>query len=154
MLLKLARDELGRADVQALLAMHGAALRAAAPPGGCHVLGVDGLSDPAITFFSARDGEDRLLGVAALKALPAGEGEVKSMRVDPSATRQGAGAFLLEALMAEARARGYRTIRLETGRDPLFEAAIALYRRTGFVETGRFGDYPDHPYKLFMALPL
>lgn len=154
MLRRLANGELDHADVQALLAMHGAELRAAAPPGGSHVLGVDGLRIPAITFFSARDEADCLLGVAALKALPEGEGEVKSMRVDPLAVRRGVGGFLLDALIREARSRGYATLRLETGRDPLFDASIALYRRAGFVETARFGDYPDHPYKLFMALAL
>lgn len=152
--MRLATGELDRADVQALLAIHAAELRAAAPPGGSHVLGVDGLKHPAITFFSARGKADRLLGVAALKALPDGEGEVKSMRVDPSSVRRGVGGFLLDALIREARSRGYTTLRLETGRDPLFDASIALYRRAGFVETDRFGDYPDHPYKLFMALKL
>ena len=148
------REQLDRADVQALLAMHGAELWAAAPPGGSHVLGVDALRHSAITFFSARDEADRLLGVAALKALPDHEGEVKSMRVDPSATRRRVGTFLLDSLIAEARSRGYATLRLETGRHPLFDASIALYYRAGFVETERFGDYPDHPYKLFMALAL
>jgi putative acetyltransferase len=154
MTMTLHRGELGEADVRALLARHQTALRDAAPPGGSHVLWADGLREPAITFFSARGSDGRLLGIAALKSLGEGEGEIKSMRVDDSALGTGAGRFLLTGLIAEARERAYHTMRLETGRDPLFEAAIGLYRAAGFVETGRYGEYPDHPYKLFMTRAL
>jgi putative acetyltransferase len=154
MVMTLHQSQLDRDDVQALLAMHQTQLWTAAPPGGSHVLGPDALRDPQISFFSAREDGGRLLGFAALKALAGNDGEVKSMRADPLALGRGVGRFLLSALIAEARGRGYDTLRLETGRDPLFEAAIGLYRAAGFVETERFGDYPDHPYKLFMALKL
>ena len=145
--------ELEEADVQQLLALHEAAMRTHSPPGACHVLPPAGLSDPAITFFSCRNG-GRLLAVGALKALGADAGEIKSMRTAPSSLRQGAAATILRAIVAEARARGYRRLHLETGSGAEFAAAIALYERAGFVASGPFGGYPPTPFTRFMALDL
>src|SRR6266446_2354240 len=55
-------------DVRALLEAHLAFSRAVTPPGHVHALEIDGLLDPAVTFFSARrDGV--LVGIGALKRL-------------------------------------------------------------------------------------
>lgn len=147
------RGELEREDVQALLALHVAAMQAFSPPEACHVLPGSALAHPSITFFTARRGE-ALLGMGALKALEGHEGEVKSMRTAPGAVRQGIGQALLDAITAEARRRGYRALRLETGRSPDFAAANAFYDRNGFRECGPFGDYPDDPFTRFMILAL
>jgi uncharacterized protein YbdZ (MbtH family) len=48
--------ELGREDVQRLLAFHFEQMRSMSPRDSCHVLPVDGLRDPAISFWSLRDG--------------------------------------------------------------------------------------------------
>jgi ribosomal protein S18 acetylase RimI-like enzyme len=51
---------------------------------------------------------------------------------------RGVGGLLMDALIAEARAKGVRSISLTTG---LFnEAAVRLYRRCGFEEVLRRGD--------------
>jgi hypothetical protein len=58
----IARDDPRAADVRALLARHLEFARAASPPESVFALDIDGLLDPAVTFFSFRaDGE--LLGV-------------------------------------------------------------------------------------------
>lgn len=147
------QGELERDDVQALLALHVEAMHAFSPPEACHVLPGSALAHPSITFFTARR-DGRLLGIGALKALGGEEGEVKSMRTAPGTLRQGIGQALLDAIVSEARRRGYRALRLETGRSADFAAANTLYDRNGFRECGPFGGYPDGPFTRFMTLPL
>ncbi len=68
MRLVIAVDDPRAEDVRALLAAHLAFARRVTPPEDVHALDIEGLLDPAVTFFSARlDGE--LLGVGALKQL-------------------------------------------------------------------------------------
>ena len=128
-------------DVRALLETHLAFYRAATPAEYAFALDVEGLLDPAVTFFSYRvDG--RLLAIGALKQLSDSEAELKSMHTAVDARGQGIGRAMLEHLIALARTRGYRLLNLETGSQPAFAPAHALYRRAGFVERGPFGDYP------------
>jgi len=116
-------------------------------------LDASGLSGPKVTFWTAwRDGE--LAGFAALKALDAVHGEVKSMRAAPAARGTGVGRALLEHIIAEARRRGYRSLSLETGTAPLHGPAVALYRRMGFVSCDAFADYQPSPHNQFMCLDL
>ena len=139
--------------VQALLAHHHRDAHGRFPSGFAHALPPEALHDPAIGFFAAGDG-DALLGIAALKRIDADHAEVKSMRTHPDQLRRGAARLLLDRLIAEARAAGYRRLSLETGTTPDFVAANALYERAGFVDCGAFGSYPASPYNRFMTLPL
>jgi len=59
--------------------------------------------------------------------------ELRRMYLRPEARGHGAGASLLESVLAEARAAGCREIVLET--DARLEAAVHLYRRHGFTES-------------------
>ena len=147
------QGELGHADVQNLLALHVSAMHAHSPPEACHVLPASALDTPAITFFTVRE-DGKLLAIGALKALGAAEGEIKSMRTAPEALGRGIGRRLLDAIVAEARARGYRCLRLETGTTPDFAAANALYDRAGFVPGEPFGGYPPSDFTRFLALTL
>jgi putative acetyltransferase len=147
------QGELDRDDVQALLALHVAAMHAHSPPEACHVLPGSALAHPAITFFTARE-DGRLLGFGALKALGDDTGEIKSMRTAPAALGQGVGSAILGAIIAEARQRGYNRLLLETGRSDDFAAANHLYDRSGFTECGSFGGYPDSAFTRFLALKL
>lgn len=145
--------ELDREDVRALLALHFAAMRSHSPPDACHVLSVESLRDPSITFYSARTGGS-LLGIGALKELDARNGEIKSMRTAPEATGQGAGRAILEAIIAEARRRGYSRLSLETGSTEEFAAALRLYQRAGFLSCETFGGYSPSEFTRFLALEL
>ncbi|HET7817631.1 MAG TPA: GNAT family N-acetyltransferase [Sphingomicrobium sp.] len=145
--------ELDRPDVRELLESHFAAMRSQSPRDSCHVLPPDDLGDPAISFWSLREA-GLLLGVGALKALSAVEGEVKSMRTAPQALGRGVGTAILRHIVAEARRRAYRRLSLETGSTEPFAAALRLYEREGFVPCGPFGGYAPTPFTRFFALEL
>ncbi|WP_306305114.1 GNAT family N-acetyltransferase [Novosphingobium naphthalenivorans] len=122
---------------------------------GEHAFALDasGLSSADVTFWTAwRD--DALAGFAALKQLGGGQGEVKSMRAAPSARGTGVGRALMEHVIDEARRRGYDALYLETGTAELHQPAIALYRRSGFVNCDAFADYQPSPHNQFMMLGL
>lgn len=139
--------------VVALLREHLAGMHANSPPGSVYALDLSGLRDPAIAFFTVWDG-DELLGCGALEHLDAATGELKSMRTAARHLRRGAGAAMLEHLLALARRRGYRRVVLETGSGPAFEPALALYRKYGFVPGPPFGDYVATAFNQFLELPL
>ena len=149
----IAVDDPRAADVRALLARHLAFARGHTPPEDAHALDVDGLTDPAVTLFGLRrDGE--LLGVAALKELDPRHGEVKSMHTAEAARGRGVARALLDHLMAVARERGYERLSLETGAQPAFAPARALYARTGFEECAPFGSYAPSRNSTFMTRTL
>ena len=144
---------LDRPDVQALLRFHYGEAHRHDPSEFTHALPPAALSDPAISFFAAREGES-LLGVAALKRLDQWHGEVKSMRTAPAALRRGVARLLLGHLLAVARARGLRQVSLETGTSPEFAAANGWYEASGFTDGPVFGGYPPSPFNRFMTLAL
>lgn len=146
-------DDLSRADTRDLIARHLAGMHASSPPESVFALDVDGLASPGVTFFSGRrDGEIAVIG--ALTSLDAENGELKSMRVADPHLGTGAGRAMLRHLLAEARARGMRTVWLETGSTDDFIPARRLYAAEGFTECGAFGDYPENPFSVFMSLTL
>ena len=151
--LVIARDNPRAPDVRALLSAHLAFARSLSPPEHVHALEVEGLLDPAVSFFSARK-DGGLLGVGALKHLGDGHGELKSMHVDAAARRRGVGRSLVTQLVAEARRRGYRRVSLETGTEDGFAPARALYRGAGFVTCEPFASYTVNPHSVCMTLPL
>ena len=140
-------------DLRPLVERHLADMEAASPPGSSHALGPEALSGPGVDFFALRSGGE-VLGFGALKRLGDGHGEIKSMHVRAAARGQGMGRQLLVALMAEARARGLRRLSLETGVQPEYAAAIALYRAAGFEACAPFADYRPDPASLFLTRAL
>jgi putative acetyltransferase len=145
--------DLDSEDVRALLDFHFKQMRETSPPDACHVLPANGLRDPAVTFWSARE-SGVLLAVGALKQLSPDHGEIKSMRTAPAAVGRGVGRALLDHIVEEARSRGYRRLSLETGSTEPFAAALRLYESEGFVSCGPFGDYQDTPFTRFFTREL
>ena len=146
-------DPLVRPQIAALLQAHLDDMHRISPPESVHALDLARLRAADVTFWSAWEGE-ALLGCAALRELDTGHGEVKSMRTAPEARRRGVAAALLTHLIDEARRRGYRRLSLETGSQPEFAPARALYARFGFVTCGPFGDYRPDPCSTFMTRAL
>jgi putative acetyltransferase len=146
-------DDLRGPAIAALLERHLEHAARHSPRESIHALDLDALRAPGITFWSAWSGEE-LLGCAALRELAADHGEIKSMHTAAAHRGKGVGARLVAHLLAEARARGYRRVSLETGTMEGFAAARALYGRFGFRPCPPFGDYRVDPNSVCMTLEL
>ena len=146
-------DDLSRPQVLALLEEHLRNMYEITPPEFVFAFDANKLKAADVTFWTAWDG-DSLLGCAALKELSATEGEIKSMRTPATRRRTGAGRALLNHILDVARARGYRVLYLETGRQPAFAPAQALYASAGFTRCGPFGQYRENGNSVFMSLSL
>lgn len=151
--LRITPGDLGDERVLALLREHLAGMRASSPADAVYALDVSGLAAPEVTFFTAWEAE-ALVGCGALKALTPHHGEIKSMRTAAAHLRKGVAARVLEHLLDLARSRGYRTVSLETGSGPAFEAALSLYRKRGFVEGEAFGEYTPSAFNRFFHLEI
>jgi len=118
----------------------------------------DEYSPPRGALLLAKEGE-AILGCVGLRpfhgdasvAGVAGDCEMKRMYVPPAGRGRGIGRRLAEAIVAEARSRGYSRMLLDTL--PHLEAAQALYRSMGFVETAAYRHNPV-PGALYFALDL
>ena len=91
----------------------------------------------------ARDDDGTALGCGALRGLGDGAAEVKRMYVVPAARGRGVSRAVLCALEDAARARGWTTLRLETG--PRQPEAIGLYTSPGYRPVEAFGAYVGDP---------
>jgi ribosomal protein S18 acetylase RimI-like enzyme len=97
-----------------------------APPEGCLLL-VEAEGKPA--------------GCAALHKLDDNTCEMKRLYLRPQFRGNGAGRALAERILAEARAIGYKSIRLDTV-EPVMKDAVAMYRRLGFKEIAPYRENP------------
>jgi putative acetyltransferase len=109
--------------------------------------------DPSVTLFGARR-RGALLGIGAIKMLPGGHAELKSMHTLEASRGQGVGAALVARLISEARIRGCSTLLLETGAMVAFAPARALYLASGFAPCERFGEYVNSSTSVCMAMDL
>ena len=140
-------------DVRDLLERHLDLMHEQSPPEDIHALDLDGLLDPAVTFYSYRR-NGQVLGVGALKELGAGHGELKSMHTLAAARGRGIGRTMLTHLIAVARGRGYARLSLETGSMTGFAPARSMYERAGFAYCDPFADYRPSPDNVFMTMEL
>ncbi len=83
---------------------------------------------------------DEVAGAVALKSLGDGICEMKRLYVRDAFKQRGLGRKLSEALVAEAKQRGYNRMRLDTL--PRLEVAVAMYRDMGFVEIPAYYNNP------------
>jgi putative acetyltransferase len=143
-------DDLSGTSTRGLIARHLAGMRANSPPESVHAFDVDRLKQPGVTFWSVWIGEE-LAGCGALKILDAERGELKSMRVADRFLGKGIGRAMLVHLITEARARGLRSLWIETGSAAAFLPALRLYESAGFRRCGPFGDYCEDPFSVFMT---
>jgi GNAT superfamily N-acetyltransferase len=111
-------------------------------------------AEPRGGLWLARDGAWRPAGCVAIRPLPDGACELKRMYVRPAFRGRGLGRALAGRALAEARARGYTVMRLDTA--AFLAAANHLYADLGFRQTGPYYDVPPDMLKItiFMELPL
>lgn len=146
-------DDLTDGKVVELLASHRQKMYEYSPPESVHALDHEQLKDPAVTFWSATiDGE--LAGCGALKELSNDAAEIKSMKTSDLFLRKGVASTLLAEMISTAKARGYKTLSLETGTHEAFIPAVAMYKKYGFVESEPFGEYMLDPHSHFFSKDL
>ena len=137
-------------DLSLLFERHTADMHADTPPESIHMMDKGALAAPGIRFFVLRDGGEAL-AMGAFKRIDAGHAEIKSMHVLTEARGRGLSRTMLDHLVREARQDGFARLSLETGVQPTFVAARALYTRAGFVECPPFEGYTDDPNSVFMT---
>lgn len=123
-------------EARALIKALDAALAAICGDSGAASFDADDVRGPRAVFLLARDAAGVAVGCGALRPIDEDVAEVKRMYARPGS---GAGARLLAALEAHARAFGYREIRLETRRVNL--RAVAFYERHGYRMIPNYGRY-------------
>jgi putative acetyltransferase len=143
-------DDLSGARTRELVARHLEGMRSSSPPESVHALDVEKLRQPGVTFWSAWLG-DEIVACGAIKQLAGGRGELKSMRVADAFLGRGFGRAMLDHLIADARARGMKSLWLETGSTAPFAPALQLYESAGFVRCGPFDGYVEDPFSTFMG---
>lgn len=146
-------DDLTGPEITALLRLHLDEMHQWSPPESVHAMPVERLRASDMAFWSAWEGCD-LAACGALRVLGPAHGEIKSMRAAPQWRGKGAGKAMLAHLLAQARARDYRRVSLETGRPEPFLPARRLYESHGFVECPPFADYVADDFSICMTLTL
>ena len=138
------------ADLGLLMERHTADMHADTPPESIYMLDAGALAAPGIWFFVMReDGQPVAMG--AIKRIDAAHAEIKSMHVLHEVRGRGLSRAMLAHLVAQARAEGFSRLSLETGIQPTFVAARALYAKAGFVVCAPFDGYWDDPNSVFMT---
>ena len=144
-----ARADPDSLDARLLLGELDAALEALTGDSGASSFSMDGGRGPRAIFLLARGADGMLLGCGALRPLDGDIGEIKRMYARPGS---GAGAQLLAALEAHARALGYRELRLSTRR--VNARAVEFYRRHGYSELAGWGKYLGRAESICFGRPL
>jgi GNAT superfamily N-acetyltransferase len=91
--------------------------------------GFDGSDESRARLYLAEIGGEPV-GMGGLAPLTTDDAEIKRMYVRPSSRGKGVGRRLLQQLLDDARALGYRTVYLDSG--PFMREAHALYQSFGF----------------------
>jgi GNAT superfamily N-acetyltransferase len=122
---------------------------------GAHDLTTHDFDPPRGMYLVARS-DDHLAGGVGIRPIVDPQrhlGEVKRLWVRPDLRRCGVATRLMDAVLAEAVARGYRELYLETG--PRQPAAKALYERLGWEPVAAYPEgahVHDTGYRFHLVL--
>jgi putative acetyltransferase len=154
MAVTIAKESPVGADLTLLFTRHTADMHADTPPESIHMMDASELAIPAVQFFVAREaGQPLAMGAFKMLSDPT-HAEIKSMHVLAEARGRGLSKAMLAHVEATAREAGITRLSLETGVQPTFIAARALYERAGYSICGPFEGYWDDPNSLFMTKSL
>jgi GNAT superfamily N-acetyltransferase len=118
---------------------------------GAEVAGLPGDYAPPGGRLALAMIEGQAAGCVALRQFDAGRCEAKRLFVRPQVRNRGVGRQLLDWVIAEARAAGYREMVGDTM--PVMEKALEMYDRLGFERTEPYSDHPT-PGAIFLRLKL
>jgi putative acetyltransferase len=104
-----------------------------------HEPGAAPTADNIDVFLVAFAPDGSALGCGALRRLDPTSAEVKRMFVTPSSRGSGVATAILRTLEERARARGWMTLRLETGTAQ--PDAMRFYEREGYHRIPLYGGY-------------
>ncbi|TMV10112.1 GNAT family N-acetyltransferase [Ruegeria sediminis] len=154
-MIELREADPGADDLRPVIAAHLAHGRQAGPPESNHTMDADALREPGVRFWALYENGEPL-GCGALKPLPDGTAEVKSVHVLAAARGRGLARVMMEHLAAQARAAGATALVLETGAEhlPGYDAARKLYEVLGYSRCGPIHGYTEDPNSAFMRLAL
>jgi putative acetyltransferase len=113
------------------------------PAASNHLLSVEALRAPNVTFITARL-DDRVVGCGAFVNQDGLYAEIKRMYVLPECRGMKIGRRVLEELESQARGAGLTHAMLETGVHQL--AAIQCYQKAAMNVAGRLARTPKIPY--------
>lgn len=131
---------------EALLNASHAAMLEVYPPDALLAPSAEEMRAPNIQFLVARQG-GLPLGCAVLHD-ELTYGVIRRVYVAPEARGLGVASGLMLEIERLAGDLGLGTLRVETGPD--LDAAVALYRKLGYVPCPAFGPYDDTPSNLFL----
>ena len=137
-------------DLGVLMQRHTTDMHADTPPESIHMMDAGQLCSAGVWFFVMRE-EGQPIGMGAFKRITDSHAEIKSMHVLAEVRGRGWSRLMLDHLMDAARAEGFARLSLETGIQPTFTAARALYAATGFEVCPPFEGYTDDPNSVFMT---
>ena len=153
MSITIAKESPLSADLALLMGRHTEDMHADTPPESIHMMDASELAIPAVNFFVLRDA-GKPLAMGAFKRIDAGHAEIKSMHVLTEARGRGLSRIMLDHLLAEAKAAGLKRLSLETGVQPTFVAARALYAKAGFEDCPPFEGYSIDANSVYMTRSL
>jgi putative acetyltransferase len=140
-------DDPASPEVCTLLEQLDRYLTALYPPESNHLLSVEALRRPNVTFLTARK-DGIIAGCGGFVNHEGGYAEIKRMFVLPAYRGLRIGQRILDTLEFLAKASGLTVARLETGiAQP---EALRLYERAGYLRRGPFGSYGEDPLCIFM----
>jgi ribosomal-protein-alanine N-acetyltransferase len=136
------------ADADALLALESSVPPAAhwSPAEYAHILGSQNEEAPLRRLIFIAQEHETLLGFIVVRLLHIGETSeagIESLAVSPAARRRGIGSALCTAALEACRAANARAVELEVRAGN--HAAIALYTKLGFTQTGLRPAYYANP---------
>ncbi|HMS96306.1 MAG TPA: GNAT family N-acetyltransferase [Tabrizicola sp.] len=129
---------------------HTADMHADTPPESIHMMDASALDIPEVAFFVMREA-GMPVAMGAFKRIDAGHAEIKSMHVLSEQRGKGLSRRMLDHLLVEAKAAGFRRLSLETGAQAMFLPARRLYERAGFSLCPPFEGYVEDPNSTFMT---
>jgi putative acetyltransferase len=116
------------------------------PPESNHLLDIEALMHPSITFVAALF-NGKAVGCGAIRRDSEGYAEIKRMYVKPEYRGKGIAQRILAKLESLAEEDGLTVLRLETG---IHQAeALRLYERSGYALRSIFGEYFEDPLSVF-----